>query len=100
MHRCRNGIVTNGEQGSLDKFQEWGSGGPCASSLSAASTTWDFVGGAHWHARSRCRPDGRGDGLCWWQRVSDYDAGKLEVSRRYLVEIADGLVPALQRLEG
>jgi FMN-dependent oxidoreductase (nitrilotriacetate monooxygenase family) len=89
-------LVTNGEQGSLDKFQEWGSGktlrelavggaGGLVSSVELIGTpdqvaeqmgaAMEYVGGDGFLI---CTPT-------------------LRVSRRYLVEIADGLIPALQR---
>jgi FMN-dependent oxidoreductase (nitrilotriacetate monooxygenase family) len=89
-------LVTNGESGSLDKFQQWGSGktlrelvvsggGGLVSSVELIGTpdqvaermgeVMDAVGG---------------DGFLITTPV-------LRVSRRYLTEVADGLVPALQK---
>lgn len=89
-------LVTNGESGSLDKFQQWGSGktlrelaadggGGLVSSLELIGTpeqVADKMGAA--------MAEVGGDGFLITTPV-------LRVSRRYLVEIADGLVPALQR---
>ena len=89
-------LVTNGEQGSLDKFQEWGSGktlrelavggaGGLVSSVELIGTpdqVADQMAAAMEHVG--------GDGFL-------ITTPTLRVSRRYLVEIADGLVPALQR---
>jgi FMN-dependent oxidoreductase (nitrilotriacetate monooxygenase family) len=89
-------LVTNGESGSLDKFQQWGSGktlrelaadggGGLVSSLELIGTP-DQVADKMGEAMAEVG----GDGFLITTPV-------LRVSRRYLVEIADGLVPALQR---
>jgi FMN-dependent oxidoreductase (nitrilotriacetate monooxygenase family) len=89
-------LVTNGEQGSLDKFQQWGSGktlrelvvggvGGLVSSVELIGTP-DQVAGRMAEVMDHVG----GDGYLITTPV-------LRVSRRYLVEIADGLVPALQR---
>ncbi|QJP16949.1 NtaA/DmoA family FMN-dependent monooxygenase [Starkeya sp. ORNL1] len=89
-------LVTNGESGSLDKFQQWGSGktlrelaadggGGLVSSLELIGTP-DQVADKMGDAMAEVG----GDGFLITTPV-------LRVSRRYLVEIADGLVPALQR---
>jgi FMN-dependent oxidoreductase (nitrilotriacetate monooxygenase family) len=89
-------LVTNGESGSLDKFQQWGSGktlrelaadggGGLVSSLELIGTP-DQVADRMGEAMAEVG----GDGFLITTPV-------LRVSRRYLVEIADGLVPALQR---
>jgi len=89
-------LVTNGEQGSLDKFQEWGSdktlrqlvvggAGGLVSSVELIGTpdqVADQMAAAMAHVG--------GDGFL-------ITTPTLRVSRRYLVESADGLVPALQR---
>ncbi|MDF2998641.1 MAG: dibenzothiophene desulfurization enzyme [Xanthobacteraceae bacterium] len=89
-------LVTNGESGTLDKFQQWGSGktlrelaadggGGLVSSLELIGTP-DQVADKMGEAMAEVG----GDGFLITTPV-------LRVSRRYLVEIADGLVPALQR---
>jgi FMN-dependent oxidoreductase (nitrilotriacetate monooxygenase family) len=89
-------LVTNGEQGSLDKFQEWGSGktlrelavggaGGLVSSVELIGTP-DQVA----DQMAAVMAEVGGDGFL-------ITTPTLRVSRRYLVEIADGLVPALQR---
>ncbi len=89
-------LVTNGEQGSLDKFQQWGSGktlrelaiggaGGLVSSVELVGTP-DQVA----EQMGDIMAEVGGDGFLITTPV-------LRVSRRYLVEIADGLVPALQR---
>jgi alkanesulfonate monooxygenase SsuD/methylene tetrahydromethanopterin reductase-like flavin-dependent oxidoreductase (luciferase family) len=89
-------LVTNGEQGSLDKFQQWGSGktlrelvidgaGGLVSSVELVGTP-DQVAARMGEIMAYVG----GDGFLITTPV-------LRVSRRYLVEIADGLVPALQR---
>jgi len=89
-------LVTNGEQGSLDKFQQYGSGktlrelvvggaGGLVSSLELVGTP-DHVAGLMAEAMEHVG----GDGFLITTPV-------LRVSRGYVVEIADGLIPALQR---
>jgi FMN-dependent oxidoreductase (nitrilotriacetate monooxygenase family) len=89
-------LITNGEQGSLDKFQQWGSGktlrelviggaGGLVSSLELVGTP-DQVADRMGEVMAYVG----GDGFLITTPV-------LRVSRRYFVEIADGLVPALQR---
>ncbi len=89
-------LVTNGEQGSLDKFQEFGSGktlrelvvggaGGVVSSVELIGTP-DQVA----DRMGEVMEEVGGDGFLICTPV-------LRVSRRYIVEIADGLVPALQR---
>ncbi|MEJ0094452.1 MAG: NtaA/DmoA family FMN-dependent monooxygenase [Methylocella sp.] len=89
-------LVTNGEQGTLDKFQEWGSGktlrelvvggaGGLVSSVELIGTP-DQVA----DRMGEIMEEVGGDGFLITTPV-------LRVSRRYIVEIADGLVPALQR---
>ncbi len=89
-------LVTNGEQGSLDKFQEWGSG------KTLRELAIGGAGGLVSSVELIGAPDQVADQMA---EVMDYVGGDgfliatpvLRVSRRYLVEIADGLVPALQR---
>lgn len=89
-------LVTNGEQGSLDKFQQYGSGktlrelvvdgtGGLVSSVELIGTP-DQVA----ERMGEVMEEVGGDGFLITTPV-------LRVSRRYLVEIADGLVPALQK---
>jgi FMN-dependent oxidoreductase (nitrilotriacetate monooxygenase family) len=89
-------LVTNGEQGSLDKFQEWGSGktlrqlvtGGAGGFVNSAELigTPEEVAGQMDAIMARVG----GDGFL-------ITTPNMRVSRRYIVEIADGLVPALQR---
>jgi FMN-dependent oxidoreductase (nitrilotriacetate monooxygenase family) len=89
-------LVTNGEQGTLDKFQQYGSGktlrelvvdgaGGLVSSVELIGTP-DQVAAR----MGEVMEEVGGDGFLITTPV-------LRVSRRYLVEIADGLVPALQK---
>jgi FMN-dependent oxidoreductase (nitrilotriacetate monooxygenase family) len=89
-------LVTNGEQGSLDKFQEWGSGktlrelavggaGGLVSSVELIGTP-DQVA----DQMAAVMAEVGGDGFLIttpWHRLS----------RGYIASITDGLVPALQR---
>ncbi len=89
-------LVTNGESGSLDKFQQWGSGktlrelvvsggGGLVSSVELIGTP-DQVA----QRMGEVMEEVGGDGFLITTPV-------LRVSRRYLMEVADGLVPALQK---
>jgi FMN-dependent oxidoreductase (nitrilotriacetate monooxygenase family) len=89
-------LVTNGEQGSLDKFQQFGSGktlrqlvvdgaGGLVSSVELIGTPAQVAG-----RMGEVMAEVGGDGFLITTPV-------LRVSRRYVVEIADGLIPALQR---
>jgi alkanesulfonate monooxygenase SsuD/methylene tetrahydromethanopterin reductase-like flavin-dependent oxidoreductase (luciferase family) len=89
-------LVTNGESGSLDKFQQWGSGktlrelvvdggGGLVSSVELIGTP-DQVA----DRMGEVMAEVGGDGFLITTPV-------LRVSRRYLTEVADGLVPALQK---
>ena len=89
-------LVTNGESGSLDKFQQWGSGktlrelvvsggGGLVSSVELIGTP-DQVA----ERMGEVMEEVGGDGFLVTTPV-------LRVSRRYLTEVADGLVPALQK---
>jgi FMN-dependent oxidoreductase (nitrilotriacetate monooxygenase family) len=89
-------LVTNGEQGSLDKFQQHGSGktlrqlvvdgaGGIVSSVELIGTP-DQVA----ERMGEVMAEVGGDGFLITTPV-------LRVSRRYVVEIADGLIPALQK---
>jgi FMN-dependent oxidoreductase (nitrilotriacetate monooxygenase family) len=89
-------LVTNGESGTLDKFQQWGSGktlrqlaadggGGLVSSMDLIGTP-DEVAAKMVEAMVYIG----GDGFLLTTPL-------LRVSRRYLSEICDGLVPALQK---
>jgi FMN-dependent oxidoreductase (nitrilotriacetate monooxygenase family) len=89
-------LKTNGEQGSLDKFQQWGSGktlrelvvggaGGLVSSVELVGTP-DAVA----ERMGEVMAEVGGDGFLITTPV-------LRVSRRTIIEVADGLVPALQR---
>jgi FMN-dependent oxidoreductase (nitrilotriacetate monooxygenase family) len=89
-------LTTNGESGSLDKFQQWGSGktlrelaidggGGLVSSVELIGTP-DQVAGR----MGEVMEEVGGDGFLISTPV-------MRVGRRYIAEIADGLVPALQR---
>jgi len=89
-------LVTNGESGTLDKFQQWGSGktlrelvydggGGLVSSVELVGTP-DTVA----DRMGEIMEEVGGDGFLITTPV-------LRVSRRFIVEIADGLVPALQK---
>jgi long-chain alkane monooxygenase len=89
-------LVTNGEQGTLDKFQNWGSG----------RTLRELVVGGAGGLVSSVELLGTPDQVAARMgEVMDYVGGDgflittptLRLNRRYLTEIADGLVPALQR---
>jgi FMN-dependent oxidoreductase (nitrilotriacetate monooxygenase family) len=89
-------LVTNGESGSLDKFQQWGGGktlrelvsdggGGLVSSVELVGTPDEVAA-----RMGEVMAEVGGDGFLITTPV-------LRVSRRYIAEIADGLVPALQR---
>jgi len=89
-------LVTNGEQGSLDKFQQFGSGktlrqlvvdgaGGLVSSVELIGTPAQVA-----DRMGEVMAEVGGDGFLITTPV-------LRVSRRYVVEIADGLIPALQQ---
>ncbi len=86
-------LTTNGEQGSLDKFQQWGSGKTlrqlCAERF---DTGFEVIG----------TPDQVADRLGEAMEAIGGDGFLIStpfqrVSRRFIVEICEGLVPALQR---
>ena len=90
-------LITNGEQGSLDKFQQFGSGktlrqlvvdgaGGLVSSVELVGTPRSVAA-----RMTEVMEEVGGDGFLITTPV-------LRVGRRYLVEVADGLVPELQRL--
>lgn len=89
-------LTTNGEQGSLDKFAQWGSGktlrqlvveasGGLVSSIELIGTP-DEV--AEQMGDAMAEVGGDGFLIC---------SPSLLVERRHLIEVADGLIPALQR---
>lgn len=89
-------LFTNGESGTLDKFQQWGSG------KTVRELVYDGGGGLVSSVELVGTPDSvaermgevmeevGGDGFLITTPV-------LRVSRRFIVEVADGLVPALQK---
>jgi FMN-dependent oxidoreductase (nitrilotriacetate monooxygenase family) len=89
------GLTTNGEQGSLDKFAQWGTGktlrqlaidaGGVADSVELVGTP-DTVAGQMGEVMDAVGGDGFL--IC---------SPGMRNSRRYITEITDGLVPALQR---
>ena len=87
-------LTTNGESGSLDKFQQWGSGKTLRQLVKDGGTTSsiELIGSPETVADKMVEAmEGvGGDGFL-------IKAPFHRVSRRYLTEITDGLVPALQR---
>ncbi|MCS0502644.1 NtaA/DmoA family FMN-dependent monooxygenase [Ancylobacter mangrovi] len=88
-------LVTNGESGTLDKFQQWGSGktlrqlaadggGGLVSSMELIGTPAQVA-----EKMGAAMAEVGGDGFLITTPV-------LRVSRRYITEICDGLVPELQ----
>jgi long-chain alkane monooxygenase len=87
---CR--LTTNGEQGSLDKFQQWGSGKTLRQLASERfDSELDLIGTPDEVAAKMVQAvEVGGDGFLIstpFQRTS----------RRFINEICEGLVPALQR---
>lgn len=89
-------LTTNGESGTLDKFQQWGSG-KTLRELAAASggglvSSMELIGTPAQVAEKMgaAMAEVGGDGFLITTPV-------LRVSRHYLVEVADGLVPELQK---
>jgi len=88
---CR--LTTNGEQGSLDRFQQWGSGKTLRQLASERfDTDLDLIGTPDEVAdkMARAMEEVGGDGFLIstpFQRTS----------RRFINEVCEGLVPALQR---
>ncbi|CAA0105825.1 Dimethyl-sulfide monooxygenase [Starkeya nomas] len=89
-------LVTNGESGTLDKFQQWGSGktlrqlaadggGGLVSSMELIGTPAQVA-----EKMGEAMAEVGGDGFLITTPV-------LRVSRRYITEICDGLVPELQQ---
>jgi len=86
-------LTTNGEQGSLDKFQQWGSGKTLRQLASERfDSELDLIGAPDEVAdkMAQAMEEVGGDGFLIstpFQRTS----------RRFINEICEGLVPALQR---
>jgi FMN-dependent oxidoreductase (nitrilotriacetate monooxygenase family) len=86
-------LTTNGEQGSLDKFAQWGSGKTLRElvadrvdrSVELIGTPDDVAG-----AMGEVMEAVGGDGFL-------ITAPSMRVGRRYITDITEGLVPALQR---
>ncbi len=88
-------LTTNGEQGSLDAFQQWGTGKPlrqlCAEQLSRGL---DGLVGTPDQVADRMgevMAEVGGDGFLITRPFTS------NISRQYITEICEGLVPALQR---
>jgi alkanesulfonate monooxygenase SsuD/methylene tetrahydromethanopterin reductase-like flavin-dependent oxidoreductase (luciferase family) len=86
-------LTTNGEQGSLDRFQQWGSGKTLRQLASERfDNELDLIG----------TPEEVADKMA---AVIDYVGGDgflistpfQRTSRRFINEVCEGLVPALQR---
>jgi FMN-dependent oxidoreductase (nitrilotriacetate monooxygenase family) len=89
-------LKTNGEQGSLDKFQQWGSG------KTLRELVVDGAGGLVSSVELIGTPDQVADRMGEVMAAVGGDGflittPVLRVSRRTIIEVADGLVPALQR---
>ncbi|WP_428031853.1 NtaA/DmoA family FMN-dependent monooxygenase [Ancylobacter sp.] len=88
-------LVTNGESGTLDKFQQWGSGKTlrqlAASGGGGLVSSMELIGTPAQVADKMgdAMAEVGGDGFLITTPV-------LRVSRRYITEICDGLVPELQ----
>jgi FMN-dependent oxidoreductase (nitrilotriacetate monooxygenase family) len=89
-------LVTNGESGTLDKFQQWGSGKTLKELVVAGGgglvSSVELVGTPDTVAErmGEVMQEVGGDGFLITTPV-------LRVSRRFITEVADGLVPALQK---
>lgn len=89
-------LKTNGEQGSLDMFQQWGSG------KTLRELVIDGAGGLVSSVELIGTPDQVADRMAAVMEEVGGDGfvittPSMRVSRRYIVEVTDGLVPALQR---
>ncbi|MDE1173156.1 MAG: NtaA/DmoA family FMN-dependent monooxygenase [Parvibaculaceae bacterium] len=90
-------LTTNGEQGSLDKFAQWGSGKTLRQLVIEASgglvSSVELIGTPDTVAKKmgEVMEEVGGDGFL-------ITSPSLRMSRRYITEVTDGLVPALQRL--
>ena len=88
---CR--LTTNGEQGSLDKFQQWGSAKTLRQLASERfDSELDLIGTPDEVAdkMARAMEDVAGDGFL-------ISTPFQQTSRRFINEVCEGLVPALQR---
>jgi FMN-dependent oxidoreductase (nitrilotriacetate monooxygenase family) len=86
-------VTTNGERGSLDKFAQWGSGKTLRQlAKDRIDRSIALVGTPDQVAErmGEVMEDVGGDGFL-------ITAQNMRVGRRYLMEITDGLIPALQR---
>ena len=89
-------LVTNGESGTLDKFQQWGSGKTLKELVVAGGgglvSSVELVGTPDTVAdrMGEVTEEVGGDGFLITTPV-------LRVSRRFITEVTDGLVPALQK---
>ncbi|MEU3063822.1 NtaA/DmoA family FMN-dependent monooxygenase [Streptomyces subrutilus] len=89
-------LETNGEQGSLDKLQQWGSGKTLRELVIDGAgglvSSVDLVGTPDQVAErmGEVMEEVGGDGFMLTTPL-------LRLNRRYIAEVADGLVPALQR---
>ncbi|MEM9455246.1 MAG: NtaA/DmoA family FMN-dependent monooxygenase [Myxococcota bacterium] len=89
-------LKTNGEQGSLDMFQQWGSG------KTLRELVIDGAGGLVSSVELIGTPDQVAErmGMVMEEVGGDgfvITTPSMRVSRRYIVEVTDGLIPALQR---
>jgi FMN-dependent oxidoreductase (nitrilotriacetate monooxygenase family) len=88
-------LTTNGERGSLDKFAQWGSGKTLRQLVldgGGLSDSIELVGTPDQVAErmGEVMDEVGGDGFL-------ITAPKMRVGRKYITEITEGLVPALQR---
>ncbi|MCX5493393.1 NtaA/DmoA family FMN-dependent monooxygenase [Kaistia dalseonensis] len=87
-------LVTNGEQGSLDKFQQWGSG--------KTLRQLAIDGGMSGSVELIGTPDSVADQMGEVMEAVGGDGFLItapfhRINRKYLVEVTEGLIPALQR---
>ena len=89
-------LITNGEQGSLDMFQQWGSGKPLRDLVTESSggivASIELIGTPDQVAEQMGDAMAAigGDGFLITTPTQ-------AISRRQIIEVTDGLVPALQR---
>ena len=87
-------ITTNGERGSLDKFAQWGSGKTLRQLASErVDRSIELVGTPEQVAArmGEVMDEIGGDGFLITR------PGMTGLTRKYIIEITDGLIPALQR---
>jgi FMN-dependent oxidoreductase (nitrilotriacetate monooxygenase family) len=87
-------ITTNGERGSLDKFAQWGSGKTLRQlAAERVDRSIELVGTPDQVAErmAEVMDEVGGDGFLITR------PGQTGLTRKYIIEITDGLVPALQR---